>query len=224
MPESSLASENAYYPFCRMAAVLGDFLSGNLKFFTALFTLTTEPFVSFAGRGQMSEDHTDLGSSLARSTPHMQQGGSAKQGHGHDFVLSRGTRLPLGLFFPCGVSHSPLTNKAELSAERGGAARWLREANHRILLPVFCFFFFFLRLPSLFISFTFKSFFTSLFIPVSHRAPCYTGGIPRTLYVASVTAYGTSAASGSSECFCLALFRVRLCTCACGMSALQLPS
>ena len=46
-------------------------------------------------------------------------------------------------FFPCSVSHSPRTNKATPSAAWGWAARWLRDADHHILLPVFCFFFFF---------------------------------------------------------------------------------
>lgn len=93
----------------------------------------------------MSQDHTDLGCSLTCSTPRTQQGGFAKQGRGRGFVLSRGTRLPLGLFFPCSISHSPVTNKAELSTELegGDTARWLRRADHHILLPVFCFFFFF---------------------------------------------------------------------------------
>lgn len=68
----------------------------------------------------MSQDHTDLGSSLTCSTPHMQQGVSVKEGHARGFVLSCGARLPLDLFFPCSVSHSPLPNKVELSAERGG--------------------------------------------------------------------------------------------------------
>lgn len=59
--------------------------------------------------------------------------------------LSRDIHLPLSLFLPCSISHSPMTNKAALSAERGaGAARWLRGAHHHILLPVFCLFFFFL--------------------------------------------------------------------------------
>lgn len=189
--------------------MLADFLSGNFKIFTILFMLTTEPLVSFAGRGQMSQDRMDLGSSLTHRTPHTHQGGSVKQSRGCGFVLSRGTRLPLGLLFPCSISHSPLTNKAALSAERGG----LPDGSARLIV-IFCylsfvsfsFFFLFLRLPSLCSSFTFKSFLSSLFIPVSHRAPRCTGGIPRTLYVASVTAYGTSAASGSSECLCLALF------------------
>jgi len=35
----------------QVAAALGDFLSGNLKFFTAFFMLTIEPLVSFAGEG-----------------------------------------------------------------------------------------------------------------------------------------------------------------------------
>lgn len=146
MPASSLASEDAGYPFCQVAAAVGEFLGGNLKFFTALFMLPTEPPVSFGGRGQMSQDHTELGCSLTRSTPRTQQGGFAKQGRGRGFVLSRGTRLPLGLFFPCSISHSPVTNTAELSTELEGGGRhcqMAREADHHILLPVFCFLFFF---------------------------------------------------------------------------------
>lgn len=123
MPASSLASEDAGYPFCQVAAAVGEFLGGNLKFFTALFMLPTEPPVSFGGRGQMSQDHTELGCSLTRSTPRTQQGGFAKQGRGRGFVLSRGTRLPLGLFFPCSISHSPVTNTAELSTELEGGGR-----------------------------------------------------------------------------------------------------
>lgn len=227
MPASSLASEDAGYPFCQVAAAVGEFLGGNLKFFTALFMLPTEPPVSFGGRGQMSQDHTELGCSLTRSTPRTQQGGFAKQGRGRGFVLSRGTRLPLGLFFPCSISHSPVTNTAELSTELEGGGTLPDGSARPIIIfcyPSFVSFSFFLPLPSLFSSFTFKSFLTSLFIPASRRAPRYTGGIPRTLYVAAVTAYGTSAASGSSEGFCLALFHVRPCTGACGMSALRLPS
>lgn len=185
--------------------------------------------MSFAGRRQISQDHMDLGSSLTRSTPHMQQRVSVKQGHARGFVLSRGARLPLDLFFLCSVSHSPLPNKVELSAERGG----LPDGSPQPILilrypPFVSFLFFFCFLPlcllSLFASFTFKSVFTSLFIPVSHRTPRYMGGIPRTLYAASATAYGTSAAPGSSGCFCLVLLHVRLWTCLCERLALQLPS
>lgn len=97
----------------------------------------------------------------------------AEQSHGHGFVLSRVIQLPLTQFFPCSSSHSSLTNKAELSTERGGggAARWLCKADDHISLPVFCSFCFFLRLSSLFSWFTFKSFSTSLFIPGSHCTP-----------------------------------------------------
>lgn len=173
----------------------------------------------------MSQDHTDLGSSLTHSTPHMQQGVSVKEGHARGFVLSRGARLPLNLFFPCSVSHSPLPNKVELSAERGGLPDGSPSpSSYFATRLLFLFFFFPLCLLSLFASFTFKSVFTSLFIPVSHRTPRYTGGIPRTLYAASATAYGTSAALGSSGCFCLVLLHVRLWTCLCERLALQLPS
>lgn len=66
----------------------------------------------------------------------MQQGVSAEQSHGHGFVLSRVIQLPLTQFFPCSISHSSLTNKAELSTERGGGA--LPDGSARLIIIFHC--------------------------------------------------------------------------------------
>lgn len=150
--------------------------------------LSVKPFVSFAGRGQVTRDHLDSG--LPSPTALLI---CSKESLALFYHVSFSSHS-LTQFSPCSISHSSLTNKAELSTERGGAARWLCRADHHISLPVFCSFCLFPSLAIIIQPITFKSFSASLFIPGSH---CYIGGIPRTLSVASVTAYGAAAAPGA---------------------------
>ena len=98
MPDTSRAAENTY-----------DLSGGcsvrwlsqwKFKIFHSLFHADHWAACVLCWRGYVSQGRVDLGSSLTRSTPREQQEGSAKQGCGRGFALSRGTRLPLAPFLP----------------------------------------------------------------------------------------------------------------------------
>lgn len=210
MPGSSLASEDADDPFCQVAAALGDFRSGTLKIFTAIFYAGHRaPCILCWKRANVTRLQ-----GLGSSSPTARMLCKA-------VAVALFCHVALGSHSVCFSPAASPTRHWQIRQSWVRSVGGLPDGSARLII-IFCypsfvsffFFLFFQCLPSLFSSFTFKSFFTSLFIPGSHRAPRYRGGIPRTLYVASVTAYGTSAASGSSERLCLAPFHVRPCACA----------